>query len=81
MLKCNEVSKQASEIVDGNVSGLYKLKVQMHLLMCTHCRSFVKKIKLTKQMVSQLTLTPVSDEKVDQIMNEIEEDSKKNPSE
>jgi len=78
MLKCKEISEQASEIVDGNVSGLYKLKIQMHLLMCTHCRSFVQKIKLTKQMVSQLTLTPASDEKVDQIMDSIEEDKKKN---
>ena len=81
MLKCKEISEQASEIVDGNVSGLYKLKVQMHLMMCVHCRSFVKKIKLTKNMVSQLTLAPASEDKIDQIMNGIEEDKKNPPSE
>jgi len=80
MLKCNEVSEQASEIVDGNVKGMHKLKVQMHLMMCTHCRSFVKKIKMTKGVISKLTLEPVPDDKLDKIMQGIEDDQKNNSS-
>ena len=76
MLKCKQVSEQASEYVDGNVSGLHKVKFQMHLMMCTHCRSFIKKIKLTKDMVAKLSPMPASDDQLDKIMNAIEEDDK-----
>ena len=52
----------------------------MHLLMCVHCRNFVKKIKLTKTMVSKLSLTPVSDDQLDKIMQGIEDDEQNNSS-
>ena len=78
MLKCKEISEQASEIADGNIKGMHKLKVNMHLMMCGHCRSFVNKIKLTKKMLSQMTLSPADDSKIDKIMQGIEDDKKSN---
>jgi len=81
MLKCKEISEKASDIVDGKITGFDKVKVQMHLLMCKHCRSFISKIKLTRDVVNKLTFSPVSEDKIDKVMDRINEDEKTNPSE
>lgn len=42
MLNCREVSKQASPYVDGELPWRERMAVKMHLLMCHHCRRFMR---------------------------------------
>ncbi|BCE00536.1 zf-HC2 domain-containing protein [Marinicellulosiphila megalodicopiae] len=76
MLNCKQVTEQTSEYIDGNVTGLGKVRIKFHLLMCKHCRGFVKKIRITKSVVGKLSFAPVDKSKIDDIMDRIERDQK-----
>ena len=54
MLSCKELAQQhASDYIDRNLSPSQRLQVGMHLLVCGHCRRFVKKLKITKNVLSE----------------------------
>ncbi len=42
MLKCREVSELASTYLDGELPWRARMAVKMHLLMCHHCRRFMR---------------------------------------
>lgn len=47
MLRCDQVVHRADELVDGTpLSFRERLALRMHLLMCHHCRRYVRQLKL-----------------------------------
>ncbi len=44
MLSCREVSKQSSLYLDGELPRRERMAMTMHLLMCHHCRRFVRQV-------------------------------------
>ncbi len=47
MLRCREISEQASDHIDGRLSAGARMQMAMHLLMCGRCRSFMRQMRLT----------------------------------
>lgn len=47
MLRCREISDQASDHIDGLQSAGARLQVAMHLLLCGQCRRFMRQMRLT----------------------------------
>ncbi|MGD9661225.1 MAG: zf-HC2 domain-containing protein [Porticoccaceae bacterium] len=45
MLKCREVVDNADQLLDGNISRRQRLALKMHLLICRHCRRYVRQLR------------------------------------
>ncbi len=45
MLKCREVVNRADQLLDGDLSRGQRFAVKMHLLMCHHCRRYVRQLR------------------------------------
>ena len=54
MITCKEVSDSASNYLDNPTTFLQKFWLQVHLIMCVHCRRYVRQLKLTSQVAKQL---------------------------
>ena len=52
MLSCKELAqKHASDYIDDNLTAREKLSVRLHLMMCSHCRRFIKKMRIAKALI------------------------------
>lgn len=67
MLKCRDVLALGSAYVDGATSPGEKLALRMHLLICGHCRRFIRSLRLTRSTVALMPL-PVSELQVQKIL-------------
>lgn len=54
MLSCKEVSHQASSYLDRNLPWRTRLAVAMHLLICVHCRRYMRQLALTIRTIGHL---------------------------
>lgn len=45
MLKCREIVDNADQLLDGNISRRQRLDLKMHLLICRHCRRYVRQLR------------------------------------
>lgn len=67
MLKCRDVLAMGSDYVDGAATPGEKLALRLHLLICGHCRRFVRALRVTVSTVGQLPL-PASELQVEKIL-------------
>ena len=75
MLTCREVADKASTMVDGELGMRERLGVQLHLLMCSNCRRFVRQLKpLVVSLASRTEAASrsASEEFVDQTMQKLD---------
>lgn len=75
MLNCKKVATLASDYLDKNTGSALNWKIRMHLLMCSHCRRFIKHLKITK-IVVQKNPPQLGDEEVDLLLQRIKEKSR-----
>lgn len=45
MLKCREVVDNADQLLDGDISRRQRLAINLHLLMCRHCRRYMRQLR------------------------------------
>jgi predicted anti-sigma-YlaC factor YlaD len=55
MLNCKQVATQASDYLDNHVDGKLRWKIRMHLLMCSHCRRFIRHLRITRDVAGEAT--------------------------
>jgi predicted anti-sigma-YlaC factor YlaD len=55
LLTCQQVATLASDYLDQQADGKLTFKIRVHLMMCANCRRFVKHLKITTQVVPQLS--------------------------
>jgi hypothetical protein len=67
MLKCRDVLALGSLYVDGGVTPREKLALRTHLLICGHCRKFIRSLRLTMSTVERMPL-PATDAQVQKII-------------
>lgn len=77
MLNCKQVATLASDYLDKNTNQSLNWKIRMHLLMCSHCRRFVKHLKITT-IVAQKNPPTMIEEDVDLLLQRIKEKIEKN---
>lgn len=51
MLSCSEVTRHASDYLDRDLPRLVRWRIRLHLLMCEHCRRFLRQLELTRLAV------------------------------
>jgi anti-sigma factor RsiW len=54
MLTCRELTELVTDYVEGRLSFLDRLRFQMHLGMCRHCRAYLRQFKQTIQALGKL---------------------------
>lgn len=74
MLSCKQVATLASEYLDQQTDTGLNWKIRMHLLMCSHCRRFIRHLKITNK-VTQQVLSEKPDIQVDEILKRVKESS------
>lgn len=47
MIKCSELTHNASAYLDGDLPRLTRWSIRLHLMMCENCRRFVRQLQLT----------------------------------
>lgn len=45
MLKCREIVDNADQLLNGDLNRRQRLAIKMHLLMCRHCRRYVRQLR------------------------------------
>lgn len=61
MLTCKQLAQQqASDYLDGNLTPSQRFGVRVHLALCSHCRRFMRQLRLTRKVLANRPL-PVDD--------------------
>lgn len=67
MLKCRDVLAQGSDYLDGGLDSRAQFALRLHLMICRHCRRFLRSLRLTRHTVAQLPL-PATELQVQRIL-------------
>ena len=54
MLKCKEITKQADQYLDGELSFTQRISFKMHLALCKHCGRYVKQLSLVVNKIKKI---------------------------
>ena len=79
MLMCRELAGIASDYIDGELSTGRRLSVQMHLMMCRHCRSFIGNLRASTELLRGHSSARVEQAVIDRINHRISEALSRRP--
>jgi predicted anti-sigma-YlaC factor YlaD len=48
MLTCREITELVTDYVEGRMSVWDRVRFQLHVGMCVHCRAFVRQMRLAR---------------------------------
>jgi predicted anti-sigma-YlaC factor YlaD len=51
MLGCKDVATRASDYLDNNIDSKLRWQIRLHLMMCSHCRRFIRHLRITQTLV------------------------------
>jgi predicted anti-sigma-YlaC factor YlaD len=54
MLSCREITQVVTEYLEGGLSLGDRLRFQLHVGMCRHCRKYFRQMKLTAKALGYL---------------------------
>lgn len=54
MLSCKELVAHSSDYLDGQLRLRERISVRTHLAMCSHCRRFIRQLRLSQAVLRQL---------------------------
>jgi anti-sigma factor RsiW len=62
MLTCRElVHTRASDYIDSQLNWRQRAGVRLHLLICDHCRRFVRQLELVRRILARRPEPPVAE--------------------
>lgn len=62
MLSCQEVTALVTDYVEGHLSRWDRLRFQLHLGTCRHCRRYLRQLRATRAALSRLPPPPMPDD-------------------
>lgn len=68
MLTCQEVTEVVTDYLEGRQSLMQRLRFQMHLGMCRHCRAYLKQMKGTIDTLGTLPGESIPPEMSQQVL-------------
>ena len=68
MLKCRDVPAEASLAIDDELSWQRRLNLRFHVLMCQHCRRYLRQLTRLSRAWRRLH-SPASDEEVAEVLD------------
>lgn len=70
MLKCREVVDTVDQMLEGSINRRQRLAIQIHLLICRHCRRYICQLQALQRAMPFL-YGQASDAEVSQVMEHI----------
>ena len=70
MLKCRDVVNTADQLLDGDMNHRQLLAIKMHLLMCSHCRRYVRQLRTLLRAIPFM-YKKASDTEVSKVMEHV----------
>lgn len=67
MLSCKNINEKASQYIDGELTIRLRLAVGSHLLMCVHCRRYVRQLAAMVNTLRQRPKAECSEVQMEQI--------------
>jgi anti-sigma factor ChrR (cupin superfamily) len=64
MLNCREVTEKASDYLEQTLSWQQRLSIRLHLLVCHHCRRYLRQLHAVALAVKQIPTPTVSEEAI-----------------
>jgi len=58
MFVCREIVELVTDFAEGKMGFWDRLRFQLHLGMCRHCREYVRQVRLTVKLASLLPPPP-----------------------
>ncbi len=73
MLSCKDVSENVTDHLEGTSSFLDRILLRLHLLLCQHCRRFVRQFKIAVSVSGRIgkTVDEPSDEDIDDLLRKL----------
>lgn len=62
MLNCKQLTELVTDYLEHKMSLGDRLRFQMHLGMCRHCRAYLRQMKLTIETLGHLPAEPMPDD-------------------
>ncbi len=68
MLTCRELTELVTEYLEGKLSIGQRLRFEMHIGLCRHCRAYLRQMKQTVQTLGKLPEESVPPEAINQLL-------------
>ncbi len=68
MLTCQQITELVTDYVEGRMSFGDRMRFQMHVGMCKHCRAYLRQMKATVAVLGKL---PEDTEMPDDVRDEL----------
>ncbi|KEI70303.1 zf-HC2 domain-containing protein [Endozoicomonas elysicola] len=76
MLKCRDIERMAGQLQDDELNWRQRFSMRMHLMMCHHCRRFVRQFAAIKKLAERSVSEQASDDEVQSVMDKINDPQK-----
>ena len=67
MLSCKQLTELVTDYLEGRMGLADRMRFQMHLGMCKHCRAYLRQMKVTIEALGQLPGEPMPDDVRDEM--------------
>ena len=71
MLNCRQVTDRASDYLDEALPFWERFQMQLHLVLCHHCRRYLRQLRATVRVMSGLSKTEVPEDTVRQVLQRL----------
>lgn len=68
MLTCQQLTELVTDYVEGQLSLPDRVRFNLHIAMCRHCRAYVRDRKLAIKTLGSLPVEPIPDEVKEDLM-------------
>ena len=72
MMTCKQVTELVTAYAEGQLRFLDRLRFQVHLGLCAHCRRYVRQLRATARALGQLPEPELPAELQDELMRRFE---------
>ena len=69
MLTCKELTELVTEHLEGRQSFVERIRFELHLGMCRHCRAHLQQMRDTIQTLGRVPKEPISPETCNQLLD------------
>lgn len=71
MLKCKDIVARSSDYLEGDLSGWQRINYKMHLMMCTHCRRYLRHVQVAVAAASRVARRSVDGDRAARLSEKI----------
>jgi predicted anti-sigma-YlaC factor YlaD len=68
MLRCLDITELVTDYLEGRMTLADRMRFQMHIGMCKHCRAYLRQMRQTIQTLGHLPAEPIPGDVRDELL-------------